>query len=276
VPSTTRLGLPYPDSSFNAAVWEDIQALADALDALVPSAAQQAALAGTSFTPSGTNKFVTDQDARLGDTRIPTDGSVTTAKLVDGAVTAAKIAADAITAAQIAADAIGSSELAPDSVTAAEIAAGAVGSGELDIIPAVRCGKTLSQSIPTGSIFTPITFNQHDYDQSGMHSTVTNTSRITVPKTGIYHVFANLRLESQGSGWQVNLRKNGPTTTLDYFNPAAYQTQSDPRLTFGQDYLLQAGDYIELYVANFDGATTRLVYGDNGAHFGATYLGRIA
>lgn len=36
-----------------------------------PTAAQKAAFAGTLGTPSGTNKFVTDQDPRMSDTRVP-------------------------------------------------------------------------------------------------------------------------------------------------------------------------------------------------------------
>ena len=39
------------------------------------------------------NTFCAGNDARLSDTRIPTDGSVTTAKIVDGSITSAKLAA---------------------------------------------------------------------------------------------------------------------------------------------------------------------------------------
>lgn len=57
----------------------------------IPSATEKAALAGTG-TPSGSNKFVTNDDSRLTDTRTPTDGTVTTVKIVDANVTLAKMA----------------------------------------------------------------------------------------------------------------------------------------------------------------------------------------
>lgn len=46
---------------------------------------------------TGAQQAAAGNDARLSDARVPTDGSVTTAKIVDGAVTAAKVAADVAT-----------------------------------------------------------------------------------------------------------------------------------------------------------------------------------
>jgi len=47
----------------------------------LPSGDQKDALAGTSGTPSSTNKYVTNDDSRNSDERTPSDGSVTAAKL---------------------------------------------------------------------------------------------------------------------------------------------------------------------------------------------------
>jgi hypothetical protein len=96
VPTTTRLSLPYPASSAGANVPADMQALANALDPLVPDSNQQAALAGTAATPGATNKFVTDQDPRNTNQRVPTDGSVNDAK-VSGGIAPSKIAGTAVT-----------------------------------------------------------------------------------------------------------------------------------------------------------------------------------
>lgn len=57
----------------------------------IPSSGEKAALVGTSGTPGSGNKFVTDADVRNSNTRTPTDGSVTTAKIVDANVTLAKL-----------------------------------------------------------------------------------------------------------------------------------------------------------------------------------------
>lgn len=65
-------------------------------------------VAANRYTGTGAENFVAGNDARLTDTRTPTDGSVTTAKIADGAVTGgtgagAKIAGTTITAANLAA-----------------------------------------------------------------------------------------------------------------------------------------------------------------------------
>lgn len=53
-------------------------------------------------------------DARLSNTRTPTDGSVTTAKLADGAVTVAKIASNAVTTDKLADNSVTVAKAAPD------------------------------------------------------------------------------------------------------------------------------------------------------------------
>lgn len=63
---------------------------------------------------------------------VPTDGSVTTAKIVDAAVTTSKIADDAVTAAKIAANAVGSSELAANAVTTAKVVDANITAAKLD------------------------------------------------------------------------------------------------------------------------------------------------
>jgi microcystin-dependent protein len=60
--STTTLGLPYPLLGDAADIEQAVRPLADALDLLIPSAPQKAALAGTSGVIGDTNRFVTDQD----------------------------------------------------------------------------------------------------------------------------------------------------------------------------------------------------------------------
>ncbi len=77
-------------------------------------------------------------DARLSDTRTPTDGTVTTAKIADDAVTVDKIAAGAV----------GTTELANDAVTTGKIATGAVGTTDIADL-AVTDGKLAGSITPS-------------------------------------------------------------------------------------------------------------------------------
>lgn len=92
------------------------------IDSQIPSTGQKAALAGTSGTPGAGNAYVTDADARNADTRIPTDNTVSTAKIVDAAVTTGKINDSAVT----------TGKLNDASVTTAKINDGAVTASKLD------------------------------------------------------------------------------------------------------------------------------------------------
>jgi hypothetical protein len=132
MPSTARLALPYPASTDTADVPRDMAALANALDTNVSydaqgtlSARPAAGLRGRYYyatdigvlsrdtgtgwvdvnpkdaaaaTPSlrtlgaGATQAAAGNDARLSDTRTPTDGTVTNAKLAPNAVTTDKVA----------------------------------------------------------------------------------------------------------------------------------------------------------------------------------------
>lgn len=87
--------------------------------------------------PTGTTSTTVTigNDARLSDTRTPTDGTVSTAKIVDSAVTTAKLGSEAVTYAKMAVNsvggynimdgAVGTTELADSAVTDAKVSASA-------------------------------------------------------------------------------------------------------------------------------------------------------
>ena len=64
-------------------------------------------------------------------------------------------------------------------------------------VPTFRCSawNSATQSVPA-STFTVLTFDSEDYDVGGLHSTVTNTSRLTVPSggDGLYLITASSRI----------------------------------------------------------------------------------
>lgn len=89
----------------------DINAIEDYIDTVIatlsgdtrfPTQPENDALAGTNGSPSGSNRYVTDSDARNSDERVPVDGSVTADKLAGKAVGTAALADLAVTGAKTA------------------------------------------------------------------------------------------------------------------------------------------------------------------------------
>lgn len=78
--------------------------------------------------PTGTSSSTVclGNDTRLSDTRTPTDGTVTTAKLVDGAVTTGKLGAEQVTYAKMAGNSVGGYNIMDGAVGTSELADGAV------------------------------------------------------------------------------------------------------------------------------------------------------
>ena len=72
--------------------------------------------------------------------------------------------------------------------------------GVVDISCKVK--KTSNQTI-TDSVFTIITWDDEEYDTDGMHSNVTNNSRITIQTAGKYHVTAQSAWEATNNGLRV-------------------------------------------------------------------------
>lgn len=112
-----------------------------------------------------------------------------------------------------------------------------------------RCSAYNSavQSVPTGA-FTTLTFDSEDYDVGSMHSTVSNTSRVTVPTGagGLYLILGRSRVNTGNVATQVALQVllNG-TTSLVVNGPLPNPT-TNTDFEVGTVWVLAAGDYIEL------------------------------
>jgi hypothetical protein len=90
---------------------------------------------------SNTANLVVTSDARLSDTRTPTDNTVTTAKIVDSNVTADKLAGDAVTTAKILDGAVTEAKLASNSVTSGKIADGTIVNADISATAAIDWTK---------------------------------------------------------------------------------------------------------------------------------------
>jgi hypothetical protein len=185
------------------------------------------------------------------------NGRVASADLADGGVGAADLADGAVGAAKIADGGVGAAELAAGAVTAAKIAPGVVPAGSG---PVARVSNNANVPVPTGSTANVIPFNTEAFDQSGMHRTDVDPSRLTVTTPGVYLITTNItwapHLATEAT--EVNLRKNGTTNIARVVQMGGGANTSDQSVTAIES--LAAGDYIEVTVRqNSGGALNVLV-----------------
>jgi hypothetical protein len=141
----------------------------------------------------------------------------------------------------------------------------------------VRLTKSAPQTIAT-STNTVLTFDTETYDTDSYHSTVTNTSRITIPsgKTGYYNVIAScIWAFNSGSYRNLHIYKNGSNLT--------HILTGDPGTTYPNVNMLivdalylTAGDYIEMNVFQATGGNLDIQSNaqyQGGTRFEAYYLG---
>lgn len=128
-----------------------------------------------------------------------------------------------------------------------------------------------SQSVNNNTV-TAITYNTEEYDTDNYHSTVSNTSRLTVPTTAKYLVSVTLYFDAATVGVrEIDITKNVGATTL------AVQAGGDQggvpaiqNVTFTAN--LTAGDYIETNAFQTKGVAVNVI-GASYAKFQITRVG---
>jgi hypothetical protein len=144
-------------------------------------------------------------------------------------------------------------------------------------VPAVRAYASSTVAIATGAVV-PIPFNAERFDNSEIHSTSSNTTRLTAPKAGVYDIRGFVNFPANGTGERVLwIRLNGSEATrliLDSITGAALSAGGSVEVS--TQYLLAAGDYVELCALQNSGATLTATAGANftsSAEFGMVWLG---
>lgn len=120
------------------------------------------------------------------------------------------------------------------------------------IKPACIATKGVAQSIANATS-TALTFPSEDYDNDGMHSVSSNTSRITINRAGLYIVGAVVGWDSFGSGTTLEVRATSfrVNATTTYGGPRADVGASQsffPSVEAHNMIPLAAGDYVEVMV----------------------------
>lgn len=140
------------------------------------------------------------------------------------------------------------------------------------LVPSVRVYNSANQSI-SDSTLTAITFDSERYDTDSLHSTSSNTSRLTASVAGKYLIFANLSFATNTTGYrEFTVRLNGSTYVLD--DTRVPVTGNRTIATISGIYQLAAGDYIEAVVYQTSTVALNIeAVGNRTPEFGMTYLG---
>ena len=113
--------------------------------------------------------------------------------------------------------------------------------------PACRVFNSSAISVATGALVL-LTFNSERFDNDGIHSTTTNTGRLTCVTAGAYLITGAFSFAASAAGSQRSglVRLNGVTQigNLDAQRNGASATS----LTISTIYKLAVGDYVELGV----------------------------
>lgn len=113
---------------------------------------------------------------------------------------------------------------------------------------------------------TALTFDSERFDTDGIHSTVTNTSRLTCQTAGVYVISEMVAWDGNATGFrQTGVRLNGSTLVAESTDSP---TSSQINQTICTIYKLAVSDYVELTVRqNSGGSLNVLVFGNYSPEF---------
>lgn len=113
--------------------------------------------------------------------------------------------------------------------------------------PSCRVYNSANISI-SNATNTALTFNSERWDTDTMHSTSTNTGRLTFTTAGKYLITAHVRFAANATGMRnVTVRANGSTILASNQRDAsAGSWETD--FSFSTLYAFNAADYVELLV----------------------------
>jgi hypothetical protein len=121
---------------------------------------------------------------------------------------------------------------------------------------AVAVKRTVQLSVANFT-HTPIPFDSEIYDSNGMHSTVTNTTRLTVVESGNYIIAGNVYWDGLTTGTNdLWLRLNGASALEAQMQMSTAATSYGHGLSTMR--LMGAGEYVELMVFQDSGAAKLL------------------
>lgn len=144
--------------------------------------------------------------------------------------------------------------------------------------PTCRVFNSADISIPDNT-FTALTFNSERFDNDTMHSTSTNTGRITFNTAGVYVVSFTGLFQNANDYDEVfaNIRLNGGSSIVTSTASNDTDTTSNPRLNATTIYKFAVNDYIEacVFQNNAANVSRNLSFeNDDSPHFMAAWVSR--
>ena len=139
------------------------------------------------------------------------------------------------------------------------------------VVPACRLTRSSTAQTFARNAFTAVTFDSEAFDTDSMHSTASNTSRITINTPGVYAFNAAVS-GSSGGATQVIIafRKNG--AQVGHYTNNGETASADAQVS-SLIWEAVAGDYFEAFVYWY--AASGGPYTFNGAGFAAAFIGSI-
>lgn len=118
--------------------------------------------------------------------------------------------------------------------------------------PVCSVYASAAQTIATNTS-TALTADSENYDNDSMHSTVTNTSRITTQTAGRYLFTATAQFQSDPDGIRALRFKANGTTDYTGFTGEIGNTGNTMAITAVRTIVCSAGDYVEAITQHIAG-----------------------
>lgn len=147
----------------------------------------------------------------------------------------------------------------------------------LIVPPACRvyAGTATQVAIDTLTI---LQFESERFDTDSMHSTSTNTSRITCNTDGIYDIRAHVEWDVNATDHRATqIMLNGSTVIAQVVQQAVQVASTRTEQICSAHYALVAGDYVQVCVFQSGGSPLSVtVSGNHSPEFSAVWLGRTS
>jgi hypothetical protein len=142
--------------------------------------------------------------------------------------------------------------------------------------PACRLTNSAVQSIATGT-WTVLTFDTEAFDTNSMHSTVSNTSRITINAAGLYIVTCGINYPFNATGARaLGVRKNGSGASAPTDGATIMQATAATDgnyVNYSVLAKLALNDYVEAVTFQRSGISLNSTVGDGLPLFTAVWVG---
>ena len=142
------------------------------------------------------------------------------------------------------------------------------------IIPSARVHNSVEVKVPN-TTNTVIPFDTEILDTDNIHSTASNTGRLTCKTAGLYHIYGHAIWTSNASGIRVlNILLNGSTLLVTVRHTVSGPTNY---MIIDTEYPLTVNDYVEFVVYQTSGVTLGIISSfPRSPAFGMAYLGKVA